>query len=149
LSKPFLRKWLQWVEKVGPSDFGPIPALAEVNRLAPSAELRPLQEGQTDESDLMPYEVLEAIDEGIFRDRLPWKELWGRLQERFPGYPREQLAEWIGRFLTLCSQNQWKRDRMAPAFFVGDPQGATWTTRRLPLLSAGFTQELAELNPHP
>jgi NAD+ synthase (glutamine-hydrolysing) len=141
LSKAFLRRWLRWLEQVGPADLGPIPALAEVNRLTPSAELRPPEQAQTDEADLMPYEVLEAIDEAVFRDRLPSEELKERLSKKFPAYSPSQLASWVERFLRLCAQSQWKRDRLAPAFYVGDPSRQPWTTRRLPLLSPGFIPE--------
>mgnify|MGYP002137846911 CR=1 FL=1 len=37
-------------------------ALAVVNSQRPTAELRPPGEGQTDEGDLMPYRVLDAIE---------------------------------------------------------------------------------------
>ena len=144
LSKAFLRKWLRWLEQVGPIDLAPIPALAEVNRLTPSAELRPPEDSQTDEADLMPYEVLEAIDQAVFRDRLPREEIKERLCQNFPAYSPSQLASWVERFLRLCTQSQWKRDRLAPAFYVGDPSRQPWTTRRLPLLSPGFIPESSQ-----
>jgi NAD+ synthase (glutamine-hydrolysing) len=136
VSKAFLRRWLMWLEKIGPTGFGPIPALAEVNRLAPSAELRPPEERQTDEGDLMPYEVLEAIELAIFRDRLPLPAIKERLSQRFGQYSSETLAQWIDRFLELCARNQWKRERLAPVFYVGDDHPYPWTRVRLPILSA-------------
>jgi NAD+ synthase (glutamine-hydrolysing) len=40
IDKAFLRRWLVWMERHGPDGFGPLPALAQVNRQAPTAELR-------------------------------------------------------------------------------------------------------------
>ena len=40
----------------------PIPALHAINVQAPTAELRPQGSEQTDEGDLMPYLVLDAIE---------------------------------------------------------------------------------------
>ncbi|MCS7238609.1 MAG: NAD(+) synthase [Thermoguttaceae bacterium] len=142
ISKPFLRNWLAWLEKEGPMGIGPIPALRLVNQLAPSAELRPPEAGQTDEGELMPYTVLEAIEEALLRDMLPVAETIDRVAARFPGYSREQIADWTAKFLRLWSQSQWKRARLAPAFIIGDsgPQG--WALLRLPVLSAGVVSEL-------
>jgi len=48
------------MEQEGPDGFDPIPALKAVNDQQPTAELRPADQKQTDEDDLMPYEVLDA-----------------------------------------------------------------------------------------
>lgn len=139
VSKAFLRKWLGWLERVGPEGFGPIPALSFVNKLAPSAELRPPEQGQTDEGELMPYEVLEAIEEAILRDGLSPEELSVRIGPRFPRFSREQIAAWVDKFLKLWSASQWKRERFAPAFFVGEEFAEAWMLKRLPILSAGLS----------
>ncbi|MDH3717936.1 MAG: NAD(+) synthase, partial [Planctomycetota bacterium] len=62
IDKAYLRRWLIWMEREGPQGIGPLPALSLVNQQQPTAELRPPQAGQTDEDDLMPYEVLDAIE---------------------------------------------------------------------------------------
>jgi len=36
---------------------------------APTAELRPPAAGQTDEADLMPYDVLDAVERFAIRDK--------------------------------------------------------------------------------
>src|SRR5476651_369814 len=59
IDKAFLRRWLVWLEQQGPLGIGPIPELAAVNAQAPTAELRPPSATQTDEADLMPYEILD------------------------------------------------------------------------------------------
>lgn len=140
ISKAFLRKWLEWLEKHGPVGIGPIPAFSYVNRLAPSAELRPLEVGQTDEGELMPYAVLEAIEEALLRELLPVGEAVHHVCARFPAYSVEQIREWTNKFIRLWSQSQWKRSRLAPAFLVGDSGPEGWMALRLPVLSAGFPQ---------
>ena len=69
IDKAFLRRWLVWLEKEGPAEHGPMPALSAVNVQEPTAELRPSQAGQTDESDLMPYEVLDVAERAAIRDK--------------------------------------------------------------------------------
>jgi NAD+ synthase (glutamine-hydrolysing) len=62
IDKAFLRRWLAWLETIGPEGLGPIPELSAVTSQVPTAELRPLEATQTDEADLMPYELLDAIE---------------------------------------------------------------------------------------
>ncbi len=60
-SVPAPVSWSGW-RKSAPHEFGPdSPSSRPVNVQAPTAELRPPSATQTDEADLMPYEVLDAI----------------------------------------------------------------------------------------
>jgi NAD+ synthase (glutamine-hydrolysing) len=145
IDKAFLREWLRWMECHGPSETGPIPALAVVNGLAPTAELRPPESHQTDEDDLMPYPVLDAIERAAIRDKQSPVEVYLRLQSRFPSHTRQQMALWVERFFILWSRNQWKRERYAPSFHVDDENLDPKTWCRFPILSGGFQRELAEL----
>ncbi|HEY2146383.1 MAG TPA: NAD(+) synthase, partial [Pirellulales bacterium] len=86
IDKAFLRRWLHWLETTGPEGLGPIPALHAVNVQAPTAELRPPAEGQTDEADLMPYELLDAIERAAIRDKLSPLEVFKRMRAEFPQY---------------------------------------------------------------
>ncbi len=145
IDKAFLRRWLRWLESSGPEGMGPIPALAAVNAQAPTAELRPAAAGQTDEADLMPYDVLDAIERSAIRDKQTPLEAWQRLCVDFPGHAPPQLARWTERFFTLWSRNQWKRERYAPSFHLDDENLDPKTWCRFPILSGGFARELAEL----
>ena len=91
IDKAFLRRWLLWYERQGPEGIGPLPALAAVNRQQPTAELRPAGAGQTDEADLMPYELLDAIERAAIRDKLSPLEVFKIMQADFPQYSAEQL----------------------------------------------------------
>ena len=145
IDKAYLRRWLRWLEHGGPEGVGPIPALAAVNVQAPTAELRPAASGQTDESDLMPYDVLDAIERAAIRDKQTPLESWLRLRGEFSGHDSRQLAAWTERFFVLWSRNQWKRERYAPSFHLDDENLDPKTWCRFPILSGGFVRELSDL----
>ena len=98
IDKAFLRQWLRWLETKGPEGMHTIPALAAVNQQAPTAELRPADRHQTDEDDLMPYDVLDAIERAATRiscraggaDRV-----WG--SHCLPGSPNAQFQDYLRR----------------------------------------------------
>ncbi len=138
LSKIFILQWLRWAEKNLDHT-----GLNLVNNLQPTAELRPLERNQTDEDDLMPYAVLAEI------------EKWAILMRRSPlqvyevmkiNHDPVMLKNWIKKFFRLWSANQWKRERLAPAFHLDDLNVDPRTWCRFPILSSGFTEELAKLD---
>ena len=145
IDKAFLRSWLRWLEEEGPAGLHPIPALAAVNRLAPTAELRPQSAKQTDEDDLMPYEVLDAIERAAIRDKQTPVEVFRLMRSQFPQYDVPQLHQWVERFFRLWCRNQWKRERYAPSFHLDDENLDPKTWCRFPILSGGFARELHEL----
>ncbi len=148
IDKAFLRQWLRWMETTGPNGWRPLPALSYVNQQAPTAELRPQEKGQTDEADLMPYDVLDAIERLAIRDKQAPREALQHLRTLFPHHPVEQLGQWIERFFQLWCRNQWKRERYAPSFHVDDENLDPKTWCRFPILSGGYERELADLRDH-
>jgi len=145
IDKAFIRQWLKWLEKSGPGGMPGLAALAYVNRQAPTAELRPAAMSQTDEADLMPYEVLDAIERAAIRDKQSPVEILDVLQIAFPNYSGADLETWIARFFTLWCQNQWKRERYAPSFHLDDENLDPRTWCRFPILSGGYRKEISEL----
>ena len=145
IDKAFLREWLRWMEKDGPDGVGHLPALQSINEQQPTAELRPQESGQTDEDDLMPYQVLDFIEDMAIRDKRTPMEVLAQLAAHFPDYPREQLLLWTKRFFRLWSRNQWKRERYAPSFHLDDKNLDPKTWCRFPILSGGFEFELSQL----
>lgn len=146
IDKAFLRQWLRWMETEGlPDVLPPIPELSVINVQAPTAELRPSEEGQTDESDLMPYPILDAIEKHAIRDKKLPLEVWEIMCETHPEVDRESLRAWVIKFFRLWSRNQWKRERYAPCFHVDDKNLDPKTWCRFPILSSGFRDEIAEL----
>jgi NAD+ synthase (glutamine-hydrolysing) len=145
IDKAFLRRWLRWLELEGPIGFGPIAALQAVNEQAPTAELRPQSARQTDEADLMPYDLLDAIERAAIRDKRSPLEVYRLMHVEFGHIAPEQLVTYLERFFRLWSRNQWKRERYAPSFHVDDANLDPKTWCRWPILSGGFEHELAEL----
>ncbi len=148
IDKAWLRKWLRWLETDGPLlESGPanIPALALINQQQPTAELRPAGAAQTDESDLMPYPILDAIERAAIRDKRGPADILVLLQRDFPDHPAAQLFQWLTRFFQLWSRNQWKRERYAPSFHLDDQNLDPKTGCRWPILNGGFALELEQL----
>jgi NAD+ synthase (glutamine-hydrolysing) len=145
IDKAFIRRWLTWVCEEGPMGVGNIPELSVVTSQAPTAELRPAEDGQTDERDLMPYDVLDSIERAAIRDKRSPRETLILMRERFKEYEALQLAMWVERFFRLWARNQWKRERYAPSFHVDDANLDPKTWCRFPILSGGFERELQEL----
>jgi NAD+ synthase (glutamine-hydrolysing) len=145
IDKAFLRQWLHWVETIGPEGLGPIPSLKLVNEQAPTAELRPQENHQTDEDDLMPYLVLDAIEKAAIRDKQTPVEVFQRMLGEFPQQDRVHIGLWVDRFFRLWCRNQWKRERYAPCFHLDDENLDPKTWCRFPILSGGFERELGEL----
>ncbi|HSR95795.1 MAG TPA: NAD(+) synthase [Kofleriaceae bacterium] len=149
IDKTYLRAWLRWMETQGPLGLAPLPALSVINAQAPTAELRPPDKagvGQTDEADLMPYDLLEAVEDSAIRDKHTPVEVLQELLPRYPAHTPLQLATWIERFFRLWCRNQWKRERIAPSFHLDDRNVDPRSWCRFPILSGGFERELAELH---
>lgn len=146
IDKAFLREWLAWCETEGPLGASPLPALSLVNRQAPTAELRPAEQAQTDEKDLMPYPVLDAVERAAIRDKKMPVETFHLMRAIFKGrYGDRDLGLWVERFYRLWCHNQWKRERYAPSFHLDDENLDPKTWCRFPILSGNFDRELAEL----
>ncbi|MEB2781700.1 NAD(+) synthase [Algoriphagus sp. C2-6-M1] len=140
VDKYFLLSWLSWAEKNLDR-----PSLAKVNSLQPTAELRPLESTQTDEKDLMPYTVIVEIEKLAIRDRRSPMDIYLILSEELDLEPAT-LKGYIKKFFQLWSRNQWKRERLAPSFHLDEFNVDPKTWYRFPILSGGFTEELAQLD---
>ncbi len=147
IDKAFLRQWLHWMETTGPSGLEACPILKVVNQQTPTAELRPSAKHQTDEADLMPYQVLDAIERLAIRDKKTPLEIFPVLQREFSQTASNRtIAMWIERFFRLWCRNQWKRERYAPSFHLDDENLDPKTWCRFPILSGGYERELHALN---
>lgn len=140
VDKHFILQWLLWAETN--LDY---PALKKVNSLQPTAELRPAENQQTDESDLMPYAVIVEIERLAIRDRRSPLDVFLILKDELSIEP-EVLKSYIKKFFQLWSRNQWKRERLAPSFHLDEFNVDPKTWYRFPILSGGFREELEEMN---
>jgi NAD+ synthase (glutamine-hydrolysing) len=137
IDKFYLRQWLVYAQLT----LG-IEGLQYVNKLAPTAELRPAENTQTDEGDLMPFHILDKIEKCGIRDYKSPVEVFKTLR----GIEDDAtLKAHIKKFFTLWSRNQWKRERYAPSFHLDDENLDPKTWCRFPILSGSFREELKEL----
>ena len=140
VSKSFILQWLQYAEhSIG------VKGLKYVNRLVPTAELRPPARQQTDESDLMPYDILLKIEQEAIINKKSPQQIYETINNEVNG---EQLKVYIKKFFLLWSRNQWKRERYAPSFHFDDYNIDPRSYYRFPILSGNFTEELAMLSPY-
>ncbi|OON67372.1 NAD(+) synthase [Hymenobacter sp. CRA2] len=141
VDKAFVKQWLVWAE----AELGYY-GLHRVNNLAPTAELRPLEDKQTDERDLMPYPLLNRIERLAFYERLSPQQVLTQLEgELNADIDPELLKTYVKRFYSLWSRNQWKRERYAPSFHLDDYNLDPRSWLRFPILSGGFAAELGAL----
>lgn len=142
--KSLVQVWLHWAR-----DFHGYTSLDAVLGTAATAELRPPDQAQTDEGDLMPYDVLDRLMYQFVQlgqDPVEMFEaLWPELAPRYEHQPAAFAAH-IRKFVRLLCFAQWKRERFAISFRVTafdlDPK----TGFRFPPVQAPFTEELAELD---
>jgi NAD+ synthase (glutamine-hydrolysing) len=146
IDKQFLRQWLAWAQTSCRAGLGPLSSLGLVTVQPPTAELRPPGATQTDEADLMPYAVLERIERYLVRDRLGPDDIMQTLLYDFPEISAPALAAHLDKFFRLWAQNQWKRERLAPAFHLDDESLDPKTWCRFPILSRPYrlTEALPE-----
>ena len=122
-------------------------ALEDYYKLEPTAELRPLDQNQKDEDDLMPYPVLELIEECAIRDKMSPAEVFQNIiwNPTYTDVGAKKVFEWVEKFFKLWSRNQWKRERYAPSFHYDDENLDPRSWCRWPILSGGMAQDLEQL----
>ncbi|MEM7456294.1 MAG: NAD(+) synthase [Planctomycetota bacterium] len=145
IDKAYLRRWLVWMEKEGPDGLGAISGLKSINAQQPTAELRPPDQEQTDEGDLMPYEILDFIERKAIRDKLMPVEVFEHAIVEYRDESPDQLGAWVIRFFQLFCRNQWKRERYAPSFHLDDESLDPKSWCRFPILSGGYRYEIQKL----
>ena len=120
-----------------------------INVMEATAELRPPGRSQTDETDLMPFAVLDQLMYAFVQLGLDpvsiHRRLWPAVRPQYDDDPAAFAAH-IRKFIRLFCFAQWKRERFAISFRVTafdlDPK----TGFRFPPVQAPFTEELEELD---
>lgn len=142
IPKTLVSRWLEWACR-----FHQIPALEYVFAQPPSAELRPIEKGQSDEADLMPYPVLDAYIEWFLIRRLSPKAVYQLAKSQLAAYYEntDNIASDIKRFIKLAVNSQWKRNRFANSFKVLSFDIAPDSDLRWPCLQDTFTRACDEL----
>ena len=142
--KSLIKLYLDWA-----ADFHRLRSLELIKGMEASAELRPLGSEQTDEADLMPFNVLDQIMYAFVQLGLDPREilirLWPALRGHYDGDVRKFAAD-VRKFIRLFCFAQWKRERIAISFRVTafdlDPK----TGFRFPPVQAPFTEELLDMD---
>ena len=142
--KTLVTRWLTWA-----GSFHGWRGAQMVSEMPATAELRPPDESQTDEDDLMPFAVLDRLMHNFValgqEPVVLFDALWPELREHYQNRP-EAFAADIRRFITLLCRAQWKRERFAISFRVGnfdlDPRNGF----RFPPVQQPFTHELEDLD---
>ena len=140
VDKSFIRKWLLWAEK-----YLGYESLSHINALVPTAELRPPGNGQSDEKDLMPYDLLLQIERLAIKDKKSPREVFSQLNEN-GGYEPEYLKASVKKFFEMWAKNQWKRERLAPSFHLDDFSVDPKSWSRYPILCNPFIHEIKKLD---
>ncbi len=141
--KSLIQLWLAWACQRHGFD-----GVSHVLSAPASAELRPQEKAQTDEDDLMPFEVLDQLMDHFVQKAMDPREIFARLWPTFKaryGGDRIAFADHIARFVRMLCRAQWKRERFAISFrvmpFDLDPKGGF----RFPPVQSGFRDELEEM----
>ena len=133
VDKDFIKKWLVYAEqKLGYT------ALRFVNNMEPTAELRPSEMEQKDEKDLMPYDLMVKIERLAIKEWKSPEQVLELLAAQNLSLSENELQLAIDKFFRLWTRNQWKRERIAPAFQLDDFNVDPRSWCRFPILSGGF-----------
>ena len=139
LPKTYIREYLRYLETSGNCL-----SMSLVNEQSPTAELRPSSYKQTDEDDLMPYDLLNTIEIMSMKSRYTPTEIFKALYDGCK-YEKNQLMNHILKFFRLFCMNQWKRECMPLSFHMDDHNLDPRSWARLPILNSGYKEELEEL----
>lgn len=134
INKSFLLSWLRWLADPRNHNYGNFPSLKLVLDNKPTAELRPSEMVQSDEADLMPYEILDFIEKKFLIDRVGESELVNAVLLKF-GVESDDAKAMVRKFLNLWTANQWKRERYAPSFHIDEESLDPKSWCRYPILS--------------
>jgi NAD+ synthase (glutamine-hydrolysing) len=142
--KSLVSLYLSWAQR-----FHDLDGLKPILALQASAELRPLDQAQTDEDDLMPFFVLDQLMYAFVQQGLDpldiLQRLWPTMHDHYHG-DLAAFAAHIRKFTRMFCFAQWKRERFAISFRVTafdlDPK----TGYRFPPVQAPFTEELAAMD---
>jgi NAD+ synthase (glutamine-hydrolysing) len=93
----------------------------------------------------MPYQILQDIERAFLVDRKSCDEIYNRIRDLNPKLKPLTVFSYVRKFFELWSRNQWKRERMAPAFHLDDASVDPKTWCRFPIYSGAYRFELKRL----
>ncbi|EMO29137.1 NAD+ synthetase [Leptospira interrogans serovar Bataviae str. HAI135] len=137
VSKEFILRWLRFISEGRDPILPAFPSIKEIALSPPSAELKPLDNKQEDEKDLMPYSLLQKIEELFIVRGAGFSEIIQLLAEdsEVQNLPPGFLEESVKKYISLFHKNQWKRERLPPSFHLDDYGVDPKSSFRFPILS--------------
>ncbi len=129
----------------GEEDHMQVPAMKLIVDQKPTAELRPTE--QTDESDLMPYPLMDEIRRLAQSMNFSPAGILERLVSGQFGkeYTSSYLLNAVKKYFRLYCRNQWKRERFAVGFHIESDSADPKTFRRFPVLSSMLKREMQDV----
>ena len=92
----------------------------------------------------MPYKILVEIEKlAVYRHLSPTTVYYQLKDKKLTD--NLSLKDYIIKFYQLWARNQWKRERIAPAFHLDDFNVDPRTWCRFPILSGAYRKELDAL----
>jgi NAD+ synthase (glutamine-hydrolysing) len=93
----------------------------------------------------MPYKIMVEIEKlAVYRHLSPVAVYYQLNNKNLTD--NDRLKRYIVKFYQLWARNQWKRERIAPAFHLDDFNVDPRSWCRFPILSGSYKKELEELN---
>ena len=93
----------------------------------------------------MPYPVLNKIQKLAVVQKKSPSVIFDLIAHAYPEADTKTIFNWVHRYFTLWSRNQWKRERYAPSFHLDDENLDPRSWCRYPILSGGYEAELEAL----
>lgn len=137
VSKEFILNWMRFVAEGKDPILPSFPSVKEIVLSPPSAELKPLEDKQEDEKDLMPYSLLQKIEELFVVRGAGYAEIVQLLshEPEVQKLPSGYLEESVRKYIQLFHRNQWKRERLPPSFHLDEYGLDPKSSFRFPILS--------------
>jgi NAD+ synthase (glutamine-hydrolysing) len=142
VTKTFLLNYLRYIAARYPTGFSSIKRIVGQK---PTAELLPEQFHQTDEGDLGPYDLRDALQYWAVSSRFGPAKCLALAVEKFTNYPKDSVKAWTKLFFRRLATSQWKREQLAPALHVDDNNMDPKSWWRFPILNGMWKKELSEL----
>lgn len=117
-----------------------------LNRLLASKASAELKDNQEDETDLMPFPVLDACYALFVGEKMVPEEVLYVLEQMFPQYELKQLRDWVVRFVKLFRQSIFKWVQAPESVHLGALDLDRERALQLPVVQSDEWLRLQELS---
>ena len=131
VSKKFLLDFLNHIQKGKNIYIKPLKSVDLLLSTKPTAELKPINEKQEDEKDLMPYDILNRIETEFVQNGKTKEEILDSIEFK----DKKELKKYIDKYFLLFQSNQWKRNRTAATFHLDNYDLDMKSNFRFPIFS--------------